>query len=121
MGTRANHKEKADQNQAFLNGIDQDLFPDWVVTVAFYKALHLVEMLFAVHGKHSDNHRDRHDSLKRNFKQIWRHYLPLYTLSRRARYKVRAISTGPGGTMRYAVGRLVEIEKLVDQALRPAG
>ena len=110
MGTRADHRDKAEQNQEFLNSIDANRFPDWVVTVAFYKALHLVEMLFAKHGEHSDNHRDRHDMLKRIFAEIWREYRPLYTLSRRARYKVRSISDE---TMTYALGRKDAVERLV--------
>jgi hypothetical protein len=56
MGTRSNHREKADHNQAFLESIaDRKTYCDWIVTVAFYKALHLVEMVFADAGKHSDN------------------------------------------------------------------
>jgi hypothetical protein len=114
MGTRANHKEKADHIQEFLNSIDSARFPDWVVTAAFYKAVHLVEMLFATHGRHSDNHRDRHDTLKRSFREIWKQYRPLYALSRRARYKVRSISKE---TLAYALGRMERIKKLVDDLI----
>jgi hypothetical protein len=84
------------------------------VTVAFYKALHLVEVLFATKGHHSDNHRDRHDNLKRDWQDVWREYRPLYTLSRRARYKVRSISAD---TLAYALGRLARVEKLIDKLL----
>ena len=84
MGTRADHLKKAEHNRSFLESIDSKRYPDWVVTVGFYKALHVVEALFATTGKHSDNHRDRHDTLKHDYPEIWLHYLPLYTLSRRA-------------------------------------
>lgn len=114
MGTRADHSEKADHNQKFLSSIDQKEFPDWFVTVAFYKALHLIEKLFAAHGRHSDNHRDRHDNLKRDWQDIWREYRPLYTLSRRARYKVRSISLD---SLNYAARRLENVDKLVAKLL----
>ncbi len=109
MGTKTDHKEKAEHNQKFLDCIDPIKYADWVVTVGFYKALHLVEMIFAQKGKHSDNHRDRHDTLKRSFQDIWREYRPLYTLSRRARYKVSSISKE---LMVYAISRLSRVEAL---------
>jgi hypothetical protein len=117
MGTKVDHTDKAKQNQDFLSTIDPVRFPDWVVTVAFYKALHLVEMVFACKGKHSSNHRNRHDVLKTSFQDIWRHYLPLYSLSRRARYKLRSISKP---TMEYVLGRLAEVEKLTAKASHSA-
>jgi hypothetical protein len=114
MGTKTDHQEKADHNQKFLDSIDEAAYPDWTVTVCFYKALHLVEMLFAKDGKHSENHRDRHDTLKRGHQNVWREYLPLYTQSRRARYKVRAIDQQ---TVRYVRGRLSQVESLINQAI----
>ncbi len=114
MGTRSNHREKADHNQEFINSIDREKYPDWVVTVGFYKGLHLVEMLFAKNGRHSNNHRDRHDLLKRNYETIWREYLPLYALARRARYKVRSITKE---TMDYALSRLSRIEKVINELI----
>ncbi len=45
MATAAAHAHQANHNQSFLNSIDPKLFPDWVVTAAFYKALHVVEGL----------------------------------------------------------------------------
>jgi len=89
MGTKADHKDKAKHNQEFLDTIDRAAYPDWFVTVCFYKALHVVESLFAQKGMHSNNHRDRHDCLKRQHADIWQQYFPLYTQSRRARYKVQ--------------------------------
>lgn len=70
MGTRADHQEKSEHNQAFLESIDQKRFPDWYVTVCFYKTLHVVETLLAKNGKHSNNHRDRHDYLKKTHPDI---------------------------------------------------
>lgn len=114
MGTEADHREKADHNQKFLGTIDPKDYPDWVVTVCFYKAVHLVEMLFATSKRHSGNHRERHDVLKREYPDIWRQYHPLYTQSRRARYKIRSISAD---TVKYVAGRLAALEKLIDEML----
>jgi hypothetical protein len=114
MRTKADHKNKADHNQEFLKSIDSKRYPDWIVTVGFYKALHVIEMLFATSGKHSDNHRDRHDTLKRTHPDIWREYRPLYTLSRRARYKVNVIADE---TVKCALGRLAKVEEIVSGAL----
>ena len=114
MGTLSNHRDKADHNQKFLESIDRKKYPDWVVTAGFYKAVHLVEMLFAKNGKHSENHRDRNDTLKREWQQIWMNYLPLYGLARRARYKVRGISDQ---TVSYALSRLSNIEKIVTELM----
>jgi len=113
MGTRTDHKDKADHNQDFLASIDQTIFPDWTVTVCFCKALHLVEMVFAISGQHSDNHRERHDTLKRDHPQIWMHYLPLYSQSRRARYKVRNIDQK---TVDYVKKRLSNVEQMTSHA-----
>ena len=110
MGTESDHREKADHNQQFLETIDETKYPDWSVTVCFYKALHLVEMVFARSGNHSDNHRSQHDVLKRGYQDLWREYRPLYSLSRRARYKVRSMSPA---TVSYVRNRLSRLEALI--------
>jgi len=115
MGTESDHREKAQHNQEFFNTIDINRFPDWAVTVSFYQALHTTEMLFARCGKHSNNHRERHDVLKREHPDIWMHYLPLYAQSRRARYKVKTISAE---TVRYCNGRLAKVEAIIHERLK---
>ncbi len=114
MGTKTDHQEKAGHNGKFLATIDESAYPDWKVTVCFYKALHLVEMLLASSGRHSESHRERHDTLKREYQAIWREYLPLYTQSRRARYKVKSINPE---TVRYVLGRLSGVEAAVNSAM----
>jgi hypothetical protein len=114
MGTQANHREKAEHNERFLKAIDAKEFPDWKVTVCFYKALHLVEMLFAITSEHSVNHRDRHDKMKRGYVHLWKEYLPLYTQSRRARYQTRTITDQ---TIKYVEGRLAELERLIRSSM----
>ncbi len=113
MGTEANHKEKASHNQKFLETIDPKEFSDWVVTVAFYKALHLVEMIFAKSKRYHVNHLQRHQALKREHPQLWMEYRPLYQQSRRARYAVRAIHDN---TVSYVLQRLKTLESLINGA-----
>ena len=69
--------------------LERDNHPEWIAVIAFYKALHLVETLFA-HDKasHSRNHESRESLLKsdRRYKNIWEHYRVLWTISTVARY-----------------------------------
>lgn len=63
--------------------------PDWVVTVAFYTALHMVEAMFFedLPDHHTSHHSDRQFVLEgARYKHIWYDYRPLYSQSRLARY-----------------------------------
>ncbi|HEV59161.1 MAG TPA: hypothetical protein ENN87_16960 [Phycisphaerales bacterium] len=64
-------------------------FSDWMVTVAFYAALHAVEaVLWHKEKKHGQSHDRRESILKHNrtYEKIWRHYRKLKSLSLIARY-----------------------------------
>jgi hypothetical protein len=67
MATLKAHAQQANHNQAFLDSIDPAIFPDWVVTAAFYKAVHLVEGLLVRKGRQSAGHYQRNGVLKRQF------------------------------------------------------
>ena len=86
MATAAAHTQQATHNQEFLDSVDATRFPDWVVTVAFYKAVHLVEGLLVRKGRGTSNHGQRNSVLRRQFPGVWREYRPLYNQSRVARY-----------------------------------
>jgi hypothetical protein len=86
MATAAAHAQQATHNQNFLGTIDPNLFPDWIVTVAFYKAVHVVEGLLVRKGKGTGNHAQRNLALKTQFASVWKDYHPLYNQSRVARY-----------------------------------
>jgi hypothetical protein len=62
----------------------------WVVTIAFYKALHIVEAVLARQKPpmHKNEHKSRNHFLKTDnrFKKIWVHYSVLYQASQVARY-----------------------------------
>ncbi len=87
------HIAAARENQRAIDYLAEriDAFPGWVAVVAFYKALHVVEAVFASDGTgggHTDDHRTRNAVLKSTvrYQQIWRFYRPLYQASLIARY-----------------------------------
>lgn len=86
MATEVQHQRQAEHNQRCLHSIDTLQFPDWAATVAFYKAVHLVEVLMARKSLRTGSHVARNNHLKRMYPDLWREYRPLYTFSRMARY-----------------------------------
>ena len=67
---------------------------DWIVTIYFYSALHLVEKTLSEQGLHSRGHRERFDNVKSHLDQISRSYQSLYNESRQARYDCVEITSG---------------------------
>lgn len=83
------HLKLANHNQTVLDLLLQtcDLNPDWVVTVAFYKAVHLVEALFKqIEDFDSCDHYERNAKLKKSYPKIWKLYSSLWMASCVARY-----------------------------------
>lgn len=79
-------------------------YPDWIAVVAFYEAVHLVEAGFRNAGKpNSHKHRQRNDRLKRDYPGVWRHFRPLWNLSKLARYE--ANKTVSLGKARFVIER----------------
>lgn len=78
------HNEEAIR---FLSG-RIDNFPDWVAVVAFYKALHAIETVFATEGKHYGKHTERNSAIRNHpkLKAIWNSYRIMKSASRIARY-----------------------------------
>lgn len=85
MPSKEAHVAAAKQNQATIDYllISNDHLP-WVVTVAFYKALHVVEAVFVADthspAAHTDDHKVRNRLLKttNRYQQLWRMYRPLW-------------------------------------------
>jgi hypothetical protein len=62
-------------------------FPEWITTIAFYKAVHIVEaLLFCQHSRHSHDHTDRLTTLLRLYPNLYKQYRPLCEASMVARY-----------------------------------
>lgn len=61
----------------------------WVTTLAFYRALHVVQVALRLEGDgHCTNHDERHRVLKthRKYNEIFKHYKQLHDMSLVARY-----------------------------------
>ena len=90
MASETEHIELANSNQKLIDHlIRENSFHDWLATVAFYKAIHVVEAVFANNlHYHSHSHADREDRLKRTarYKAIFTNYSHLLTESRTFRY-----------------------------------
>jgi len=92
------HEEAAARNQKVLDCLlenydhSPDDFAHWVIAVAFYKALHLIEGVFSQEQQpfHSKDHQERNRRLKevKKYGHLWRHYRPLFEASMVARYLV---------------------------------
>ena len=91
MAKAADHIAIANRNHATLLFLlnDSDAHLEWVVTVAFYKAVHVAEAVFdSWGGVHSTSHENRLASLKSRFGTIFVPFKHLYNASRVARYLV---------------------------------
>ena len=61
---------------------------DWIVTLAFYRALHAVDSYLADKCKiHPSNHRDRRMDVQQYLGTIHGEYSALFTASMKARYR----------------------------------
>ncbi len=124
MASEADHISLANHNHDALMALMPavDRFPDWVSTIAFYKAVHVVEAVYAiVLNKHSCSHHDREQVMKaRKFAAIYKDYAHLLTASRVARYLENASGTKykkfsdflDGSRVKQLIGqRLVRLEQ----------
>ena len=92
MPNEESHLALANHNQDLLDRLvaEIDEFPDWAATVAFYKALHVVEAVLACEGpaRHGVDHAYREHILKseKRYEHIYKNYRRLYAASLIARY-----------------------------------
>jgi hypothetical protein len=86
MGTAAQHQQKAEHHLRFLGAIADD-YSDWLATVAFYAAVELIERLLSDRGRHSKNHEDRNNAVRRDYQNIHKAFKALYNASLDARYE----------------------------------
>jgi len=87
MPSEDEHRLQAEHNQAFMDSLDRKRFPDWLATAAFYKGVHLVQILFVKKGHPTGSHQKRNTTLKTTYPELWKAYRPLYTFSRLTRYR----------------------------------
>jgi hypothetical protein len=92
MPSRNDHETQWNSNHQLLAQLErQNYFSDWIVTVAFYTALHSLERFLALRNKHPHDHLDRKNILliyaPQLGQQILRDYLDMYNMSIAARYE----------------------------------
>ena len=89
MATESDHISLANHNHGLLlHLLAHGGYPDWAATVGFYKAVHVVEAVFATDlHRDSTSHTNREETLKiAKYKGIAKDYSHLLTASRVARY-----------------------------------
>jgi len=92
MPTMQAHLRQVQHNRDLIAALDPSntRFLDWVVTAAFYAALHRIEAWFADKGLHFGDHTQRDDWLskvKELRRIVWPRYKELEFQSRQARYE----------------------------------
>jgi len=97
----ATHKQQVAHNQQVMAYLQQagDIYLDWVVTLTFYTALHLVDQVLAqTVNLHPRNHRQRHAAMSQqpDLAPIYRDYWELEHQSRRSRYEGARFTTYSG-------------------------
>jgi hypothetical protein len=92
MANESDHIECANRTQKTIAHLlsDRATHSPWIATLAFYKAVHIVEAVFSNDRSivHTSSHSDRENALKRTrkYENIYRNYAPLYRASQNARY-----------------------------------
>ena len=87
MPDKHTHERMVQRNKSAREALmETENHHEWVVTMAFYEAVHLVESLFALDNKHSHKHMQRNEDLENDFPHIYIHFFKLYNESVLARY-----------------------------------
>lgn len=113
MPSENEHRKKYQDNRDLLNNelsFDNSKRYNWILTVAFYSALHLVEARLASYGFHGRNHTLRENMVYQysDFINIRAKYKDLHTKSIVARYSGKNITEEKART---AIKYLEDIEK----------
>jgi hypothetical protein len=129
MPTVREHLAQCEHNQASLDHLlHADQFPDWVVTVCFYKAVHLIDAFLAANPgplSHPNKHEARGQALSKAQKagtlprSVWIHYQSLWDLSLKARYQCVRLS--PGDVQHARKSDLPQVEQWVMEHLKKKG
>jgi hypothetical protein len=111
---RAEHLSKALGNEQFAKAIVLGTSTDveWVVTVFFYAAIHLIESFLATKSVHSKNHSERNMHVSFWLRGIYREYRTLGDDSRMARYNVIPLVPGHAARAQQLMTKIkIEIER----------
>ena len=99
MPTTQDHIDKQTDTQITMSYLQQSQdtpqHADWIVTTAFYKALHAVDSYLAGLDIHPRGHPERNQHVRKWLNGIYQQYLALYDASRDARYEAYSFRTKP--------------------------
>jgi len=123
MATEADHVALANKNHRTLLYLmeKENCYPEWIATVAFYKAIQVIEAVFCHElKKNAHTHRRRLDMLKQpQFKDIFPHFRVLWSASTIARYLHDHASSQEYSTFTDYCPADKVIKKFVKKRLRP--
>ena len=125
MPPATEHLAKAAHNRRVLGSLDLSQATDWAAVVAFYTALHQIERLADLDGRHHEQHNYRAVYLREHadHSQIWNDYLRLATAASIARYQslARFARFYPATYVRRTLidAHLVTIERYVETVFAP--
>ena len=110
-------RRRADANEALAIKLAQDGEYGWAVTVAFYAAVHLVNILLIRAGRYSDDtdHKTRQIFLRDNHAAIETRYDAMLSTSARCRYE--AWFTPDADYYRHQEQHLAAVRDYVDRYL----
>lgn len=127
MPTTKEHIDKQTNTQITLSYLQQSQnnpqHADWIVTLAFYKALHAVDSYLARKNIHPKGHESipgkigRNQSVKKHLSTIYSKYKVLYRASRKARYDAYTYYHKPQDVMKL-VNQASHIEKYINSLLK---
>ena len=99
MPSKRAHQNKQNNTQLALSELHSSQnsarHADWIVTLAFYKALHAVDSYLAKFNIHPRDHYHRKKEVLQHLQQIHGQYSALYSASRNARYKKKTYQNRP--------------------------
>lgn len=111
MGTSLQHRTQFESNINFSESI-KGLKPmpnDWLITVYFYSALHLIEEELINRGFASRDHQSRNRNVRTYLRAVARPYAALYTESRVARYECTLITQDKVDNAKRNLDRICDV------------
>lgn len=114
MPRSSEHKKKYLENKNIIESVlneKNNEHCNWISTICFYAALHMVEMQLALDGIHSRDHVNRENNMessKRISQYVLIRYKHMYTVSILARYEAASVSPAVANQMKHYLRQIEE-------------
>ena len=126
MPTTQEHIDKQTSTQITLSYLQQSQnspqHADWIVTLAFYKALHAVDSYLARKNIHPKGHKSNRSNIgrieyvKKHLSTLYPQYTTLFTASQNARYEAYTYYLNPQEVTEL-VNHALDVEKHIKSLL----